>query len=177
MGFEAAIVFGCLLPGLHIAYTDIKRGVIYDAVTLLICLAGFVFAVINHSYINAFIGCALGFLSFFIAAWITNGAIGGGDIKLAAGIGMWFGYPRTIEVLVIACLTAIFFELIRYWRLGTLNKLFRDRLGPYAHKVLLRFGYRVKDIDLSVDARYTHIPFGPFLVFSSWFVWMLHLFI
>lgn len=177
MGAETAIVFGCLLPGLHIAYTDIKKGVIYDVVTLLILLAGFGFAVITDTYINALFGCSLGFLSFFIAAWITNGAIGGGDIKLAAGIGMWFGYPHTVEVLIAACLAAIIFELIRYWKSGTLNRLFKERLGPYTRKILLRFGYRVKDIDLSIDGKYAAIPFGPFLVFSSWFIWMFHLLI
>ncbi|HBQ26795.1 MAG TPA: hypothetical protein DD791_10420 [Syntrophomonas sp.] len=177
MGFELtelAIVFGCLLPGLHTAYTDIKKGVIYDAVTLLIFLAGLIFAVITHSCINAFIGSALGFFSFFVAAWITNGSVGGGDIKLAAGIGMWFGYVQTIEIIVIACLASILFEFIRYWRAGAFKKLFTDRLGPYAKKVLLRFGYRINNVDLAIDVKYTSIPFAPFLVFSSWFIWLLH---
>lgn len=171
---ELAVVFGCLLPGLHTAYTDIKKGVIYDAVTLLIFLAGLVFAVMSKTYVTAFIGSALGFFSFFIAAWITNGSVGGGDIKLAAGIGMWFGYVQTIEIIVIACLASILFELIRYWRAGAFKKLFTDRLGPYAQKVLLRFGYRINNVDLAIDAKYASIPFAPFLVFSSWLVYLLH---
>jgi len=174
MGTQLAIVFGCLLPGLHTAYTDIKKRIIYDAVTLLIFSAGLIFAVITHSYINAFIGCVMGFLSFFIAAWLTNdGSIGGGDIKLAAGIGIWFGV-QTFDVLIISCLASILFEVIRYQKTGDLKKLFTERLGPYARKVLLRYGYRFSGIDLAVDTKYLPIPFAPFLVFSSWFVWIFH---
>ncbi len=172
---EFAIAFGCLLPGLHAAWSDIRKGIIYDAVTLLIFSAGLVFAVITHSYLSAFIGCIMGFLSFFTAAWITNdGSIGGGDIKLAAGTGIWFGV-QTFEVLIISCLASIIFELIRYGLTGDLKKLFTDRLGPYARKVLLRYGYRIKDVDLAVDTtKYSSIPFAPFLVFSSWLVWIFH---
>ncbi|CFX15394.1 Prepilin type IV endopeptidase, peptidase domain [Syntrophomonas zehnderi OL-4] len=176
MSSEIAIFLGCLLPGLHTAYTDIKRGVIYDVVTLLIFLAGLIYAMINGTYIYAFLGCALGFLSFFIVAWITNGSLGGGDIKLAAGIGIWFGYQDTILIIVLAVFAGVVYELFCYWRQGMLVKLFRDRLYPYVRKILLRFGYRMKKIDLSVDTKYKPIPFAPFLIAGSWAVWGMRFF-
>lgn len=162
------------MPGLHAAYTDVKRRVICDTVTLLIFLAGFIYAIINGTYISAFFGYGVGFFCFFIVAWITNGALGGGDIKLVAGIGMWFG-SDVILIIVLASLGSIIFELFRYWCSGKLHELFYDRLQPYTRKVLLRFGCRVKNVDLSIDPKYSSLPFGPFLVGCTWLVWTFQL--
>lgn len=170
-----SVFVGCLLPSLYAAYTDIKKGVIYDYITLLIFIAGLIYAVVTKFYISALLGFSLGFISFFIVAWITNGALGGGDIKLAAGIGIWFGYPDVVFILIFAALVAILFELIRYWRSGRLKELFLKRLYPYGRKVFIRFGCLKKDIYLSISREYTPIPFGPFLVASSWLMWVLGL--
>lgn len=173
MGVNIAIFLGCLLPGLYIVYTDIKWGVIKDYITLPIFMAGLIYALITKTYVNALIGSSLGFITFFIVAWITNGALGGGDIKFSAGIGIWFGYSGVILVLLLAVFSAVVFELIRYLVSGQLKSLFYERLFPYFQKVYLRYGYKVKEIDLSIDKKYKPIPFGPFLVISTWIIWGL----
>lgn len=173
MGVNIAIFLGCLLPGLYIVYTDIKWGVIKDYVTFSIFMAGLIYALITKTYVNALIGSGLGFITFFIVAWITNGALGGGDIKFSAGIGIWFGYPSVIHVLLLATILAIVYELFRYIHRGKLYELFYERLFPYFQKVYLRYGYKVKEIDLSIDKKYKPIPFGPFLVISTWLIWGL----
>lgn len=173
MGVNIAIFLGCLLPGLYIVYTDIKWGVIKDYITLPIFMAGLIYALITKTYVNALIGSSLGFITFFIVAWITNGALGGGDIKFSAGIGIWFGYPSVIHVLLLATILAIIYELFRNIHRGKLKELFYERLFPYFQKVYLRYGYKVKEIDLSIDKKYKPIPFGPFLVISTWIIWGL----
>ena len=37
---------------------------------------------------------------FFLLAVITKGAIGGGDIKLIAAMGLWFGYRSLLTVIM-----------------------------------------------------------------------------
>lgn len=173
MEVNIAIFLGCLLPGLYIVYTDIKWGVIKDYITFLIFMAGLIYALITKTYVNALIGSSLGFITFFIVAWITNGALGGGDIKFSAGIGMWFGYPDVATILILATILAIIYELFRYIHQGKLHELFHERLFPYFQKVFLRYGYKVKSIDLSINKKYKPIPFGPFLVISTWIIWGL----
>ncbi|MBN1314392.1 MAG: prepilin peptidase [Anaerolineales bacterium] len=45
------------------------------------------------------LGGAFGFFMFFIAAYLRPGELGGGDIKLAALIGLVFGFPSVLWAL------------------------------------------------------------------------------
>ena len=54
----------------------------------------------------ALIGGLIGFLFFFVAAWLGermlgSGALGGGDIKLAAFVGLISSFPQVLVALVV----------------------------------------------------------------------------
>lgn len=94
-----------------------------------------------------------------------------GELAKTAGIGVWFGYPDVVFILMIACLGAIIYELITHLFSGRIKDLFYQRLLPYFHKVLLKFVAFRKGIDLSIPNEFSPLPFGPFLVLSCWLMW------
>jgi len=51
---------------------------------------------------SAVIGGAFGFLFFWLVAWIGRGAMGAGDVKLAAFIGLVVGFPNIIIALLFS---------------------------------------------------------------------------
>ncbi|MBI3913782.1 MAG: prepilin peptidase [Chloroflexi bacterium] len=52
----------------------------------------------------AILGGAFGFAIFALAAFLRPGTLGGGDVKLAALIGMIFGFPLALFPLLVAVL-------------------------------------------------------------------------
>lgn len=71
--------------------------------------------------------------------------LGFGDVKLMVGIGLWTGVTGTTQVVLAAALAAILTVLLAAWLRG----LPRGDLGG------------------------TGVPFGPFLCFATWAVWLL----
>lgn len=47
-----------------------------------------------------------------LVSLLTKGGFGGGDIKLTAGLGLFYGLPGTVTVLFTAVLTALFAGLV-----------------------------------------------------------------
>ena len=45
-----------------------------------------------------------GGLLFFLLTVLTKGAIGGGDIKLVAAMGLWFGYQSLLTIIMYGLL-------------------------------------------------------------------------
>jgi len=91
-----------------ILVTDMERRLILNVVTypsmLLALVASFVIP--DITWWSALLGGAIGFLFFLIAAVVGNrvfgsGAMGGGDVKLAAFVGLITGFPLIIETLVL----------------------------------------------------------------------------
>jgi leader peptidase (prepilin peptidase)/N-methyltransferase len=91
--------------------TDVERRLILNVVTypaiLLALVASFFTPGLNWQ--SALIGGAIAFLFFLAAAVAGNalfggGALGGGDVKLAAFIGLIVGFPLVIEALVLTIL-------------------------------------------------------------------------
>ena len=39
-------------------------------------------------------------------ASLSRGALGGGDVKLIATLGLWLGHPKLSQVLIIGCILA-----------------------------------------------------------------------
>lgn len=171
-------MFGCLLPGLYMAYTDLKERLIFDCVSLPVVLAGFLYAVYTGEYKTAILGSAAAFLTLFAAAWVTNGGVGGGDVKLGAGIGMWLGYPRVFIVMLAACAAAIICELFIKYRQGNIRKLAAERLHPFVLRLYMRHVYRVPDVDMSIpeEAQSDDMPLGFFLVLCTWLVYGVNIF-
>lgn len=94
-----------------ILVTDIERRLILNVVTYPAILFAFVasFFTPGMRWDYALLGGAVGFVFFFLAALAGNalfgsGALGGGDVKLAAFVGLITGFPLVIEALVLTIL-------------------------------------------------------------------------
>lgn len=60
--------------------------------------------------LECFGGALAGFVLLFFIACVTNGGIGGGDIKLIALLGIPFGAMRVLMVLLVSALLALLVE-------------------------------------------------------------------
>lgn len=109
----AALRFGMTWPGVWlaligavlilVAVTDLKyrlvlNAVIYPAAVTVVLWQLFI-AQANVAWV--LIGAAFGLAIFWLAAWLRPGDLGGGDVKLAALIGLLFGFPHVLWALLI----------------------------------------------------------------------------
>ena len=97
-------VFAAVL--LWLSYLDLRDGLLYDAITVPFAVMGIVFSLMGllMPVENALIGgtlCGVLFYCLYIAA---RGGLGGGDVKLAAGLGLWLGWEAAIIAVWIAFL-------------------------------------------------------------------------
>lgn len=135
-----------------ILITDLERRLILDVVTYPAMILGLIgsFFMPGVTWWSALIGGAIGLTFFFIAAIIGNvffgaGAMGGGDVKLAAFIGIITGYPLVIEAIVLTLLVGAAVSLVL---LITGVRSMRDYVpyGPFliaGGMATLLWGYRI----------------------------------
>ena len=95
-------IFAAVL--LWLSYLDLRDGFLYDVITLPFAAAGALFSLLGFlmPVEDALIGgtlCGVLFYCLYIAA---RGGLGGGDVKLAAGLGLWLGW----EAAIVAVWTA-----------------------------------------------------------------------
>ncbi len=84
--------------------------------TAIVCL-GTLF-----DYVPMLLGTAIGFGILLSAAMITHGGIGGGDVKLAAVLGLATGLKGMLVMLCVASLGAMIYGLI-YKRIKKADKM------------------------------------------------------
>ena len=132
--------------------TDLEHRLILNLVTYPAIILGFVgsFFVPDVTWWSALIGGAIGLIFFYLAALIGHaafgaGALGGGDVKLAAFIGVVTGYPLVIEAIVLTILIGALTTLIL---LITGVRSLRDHIpyGPFLVAgaiVTLLWGYPI----------------------------------
>lgn len=91
------------------AYTDFKTGYIYDWLTYPFIAIGLVFTFVEGTYVMGLLFAALIFLFGILLYY--KGKIGGGDIKLFAGLALYFpvynGYPFVLIVLFVSAFIAL----------------------------------------------------------------------
>jgi len=89
-----------------IAATDIRYRLVPDILTLpaigLVLLASLLSPRIDE--VTTLLGGALGFGLFAVVALLRPGDLGGGDVKLAAFIGLLFGFPYGLWALLVGVL-------------------------------------------------------------------------
>lgn len=89
-----------------VTVTDFEQYVIFDTMLLPFAIIGLCYTVHLRLPLGEHVAAALGGgLLFFLLAVITKGAIGGGDIKLVATIGLWSGYQSLLTVIMYGFLT------------------------------------------------------------------------
>lgn len=87
---------------LVISAIDIEHGIIPDELSALLLITGVAYHFLSHDigFLNRLIGMAVGFGLLFLLAVVSKGGMGGGDIKLCAGIGFWLGFPGFLYALL-----------------------------------------------------------------------------
>lgn len=89
-----------------VTVTDFEQYVIFDAMLLPFAVVGFAYTIHMELPVANHIVAALGGgLLFFILTIITKGAIGGGDIKLIASMGLWLGVRPMLSVITYGFIT------------------------------------------------------------------------
>jgi leader peptidase (prepilin peptidase)/N-methyltransferase len=140
----------CLLGWwlLALAWIDIRRWLLPDALNLPLVIAGLAAAAAfdPERLTERALGATIGYLSLRLVALIYRGlrgreGLGGGDAKLLAASGAWVGADALPQLVLLAATSAL--AAAGCLRLGGI------RLG--AHSAL---------------------PFGPFLALATWLIWM-----
>ena len=92
---------------LMVTFTDFEQYIIFDLMLLPFAVVGFIAMVhLDWSIYDHLIAAAVGGGAFLLLAITTHGAIGGGDIKLIAVLGIWLGSKILLNVVVIGCILA-----------------------------------------------------------------------
>lgn len=137
-----------------ILITDVERRLILNSVTTpAICLAlSASFFTPGMTWQNALAGGAIGFAFFYVTALLGNavfgsGALGGGDVKLAAFVGLITGFPLIVEALVLTILIGAAVSLVL---LVTRVRSLRDHIpyGPFlivGAVITLLWGYPIAE--------------------------------
>lgn len=84
-----------------ITATDFEQYVIFDVLLVPFAATGILYTIHMGLPITGHIAASLGGgLVFLLLAIVTKGAIGGGDIKLIAAMGLWLGIRPLLSVIV-----------------------------------------------------------------------------
>ncbi|HZV80187.1 MAG TPA: prepilin peptidase [Candidatus Binatus sp.] len=110
LSFASACLFGMVL--LAIAFIDLDHLLVLDVTTITGALLGLVIAVASHRLVTSLEGAACAGAILGAIYLLTRGTgMGLGDVKLAAMIGLFVGYPAalwtTAAAFIIGALLAI----------------------------------------------------------------------
>lgn len=100
---EAVLLVGLMALFVLIAVIDLKYRLILNIVTypaLVIALL-VQLVLLPDAVLNVVIGGVFAFSIFYIVARMKPGDLGGGDVKLAALIGVIFGFPNMLWALIV----------------------------------------------------------------------------
>ena len=111
-------------------YRDWEQHVIFDRMLIPFAVLGLLFTLLSGGLLNHILAAAAGGIVFLLLSILTKGGIGGGDIKLVAALGLWFGTEAPTHIamtgLVLAGLVALVLLLTR--QKGRLDYM---AYGPY----------------------------------------------
>lgn len=107
MAYEQIAFASIVLAGFIAAYTDLKTGYIYDWITYPLIGIGIILSILTQQWIGVLLAMAIygaGILAY------NSGKMGGGDIKLLAGMALvqpvYQGMIFVLGVLLVAALAA-----------------------------------------------------------------------
>ena len=106
-----------IIAGLIASYTDFKTGYIHDWLTYPLILLGFIFMFISGEFYYSLLVFAIVFALGYL--FYRTGKLGGGDVKLLAGIALFFpmyeGFPFVLLVMFFASLSAMLIYGTKYF--------------------------------------------------------------
>ena len=97
----AALVFSAFMVA--ITFIDLDHQIILDGMLALLAGAGLILQLWTGAvgWVNMLIGVAVGGGLLLFLAVISRGGMGGGDVKFAAALGFWLGWPGILLGLFI----------------------------------------------------------------------------
>lgn len=108
----AAIFFLVLMTA-----TDFEQYMLFDAMTIPFAMLGAAYAYQSSRLEENLIAAAVGGGIFFLLSVISKGSLGGGDVKLIFGLGIWLGAIKLLNVVLygtilggVSALTMILLE-------------------------------------------------------------------
>lgn len=120
-----------LLPMLALliwaAVGDIRNRRIPNWLTLSLMVSGIARSFLSGSALSpldALLGLLVGFIVPFLLFAI--GAVGGGDVKILAGIGAWLGWKGVLAIFVVEKVVGLIIVLVQCAVQGNLRALFRN---------------------------------------------------
>ena len=81
--------------------TDFEQYMLFDMMTLPLAIIGGIYAWQNSILQENFLVAIIGGGIFLLFAIISKGSLGGGDVKLIFGLGMWLGAEKLLNVVLI----------------------------------------------------------------------------
>lgn len=101
IGFLA--FFGLLL---RLSLDDVRDGMLYDRFVFPLALSGVVMVLAGRLSppLSAWMGALIGGGLLFLVRLLSRGGLGGGDVKLAAALGIWTGLDGIFPALFVAFL-------------------------------------------------------------------------
>lgn len=172
---EVFVFLGCLLPASICAYTDVRERLIYNKVTFPMLILGLAYAAYASRLPDALLGIAVGF--GIIAICVVMGGAGGGDAKLAAALGAWFGCWNVLFLLFVGSILGVIWGCVNLYKKGKL----RSRMALFFTGLYLNFvcGIRgtlqLPQIPDNPDESFLKetIPFGAFLTVAAWLAFII----
>ncbi|MET3193830.1 A24 family peptidase [Bacillus sp. OAE603] len=134
IGFEMELLIALTFISLLviIIVSDLAYMLIPDRI-LLLFLSIFIierFFIPLESWWNSMIGAVGAFTVLFLIALVSNGGMGGGDIKLFGVLGFALGWKLILITFMIACFTGTIFGLI-LMKAGRVQKRNPIPFGPF----------------------------------------------
>lgn len=112
------------------AFIDLDHGIIPDHITYPGIILGLFFSYFTSELTASFLGALLFGGILFIAALISRGGMGGGDIKLAAAIGTFTGWQGALLAFFLSSLIGGLWGL-KLLLTGKANRKTMIRFGPF----------------------------------------------
>ena len=129
-GFNLIAVLYCILGSILIIVSviDIKHKIIPDSLNITIAAIGIMLILYDNSILSdRLLGALIGFVLFFIIALATD-AMGGGDTKLIAGLGLIFGVKGVLFIIFYSFVIGAVISLVL---LIAKIKSRKKSLGPF----------------------------------------------
>lgn len=123
--------FAPLLAGVSFCgWTDIRRHIIPNAVTLPLLAAGGLYQMWLGSWNELLWGLVFGG-GLGLLFWLAGG-LGGGDMKLMAAVSAWLGPGKSLDVFLLAAVIGAVWGTVKLMRMGLLKeRMLRFARGLY----------------------------------------------
>lgn len=127
------LLFICLL--IPIFFIDLEHQIIPDSLSYTLIISGIIFSTIQRFFYSSILGVASGVLIFLVIYYVSllllhQPGMGIGDVKMAAGIGAYFGWKLSLLAFFLSFLTGA--VVATFFILFGLKKM-KDKIpfGPF----------------------------------------------